>query len=80
MTDRDQQARGRAGHEHSREVVDKDVTGEPGVGREGSFTDSDVESAEPTSEREGDYTDTDVSGHDTGPSSTTSYVSKDVPG
>ncbi len=66
---------GRAGHEHDRDYVDKDVDGdidgdvdgsEP-VEREGDFTDKDVAPATSTEEREGEYTDSDVGPDDTDP-------------
>lgn len=68
---------GRAGHEHDRDVTDKDVDGPPPVEREGDFVDKDVAPAVPTVEREGEYTDSDVGPDDTDPPKG-SYVSRDV--
>ena len=51
---------GRAGHEHDRDYVDKDVAGTEPVQREGDYADKDVAPDEPTAEREGEYTDSDV--------------------
>ena len=51
---------GRAGHEHDRDDVDKDVSGSEPVERDGDYTDTDVAADVPTVEREGDYTDTDL--------------------
>jgi hypothetical protein len=67
---------GRAGHEHDRDFVDKDVDGPDPVQREGDFTDTDVTPAAPTQEREGEYTDSDVGPDDTDPPKG-SYVSRD---
>ena len=68
---------GRAGHEHDRDVVDKDVDGPEPVQREGDYADTDVAPAVPTAEREGEYTDSDVGPDDTDPPEG-SYVSRDV--
>jgi hypothetical protein len=70
---------GRAGHEHDRDYVDKDVDGPEPVEREGDYTDSDVVSDAPTVEREGEYTDSDVGPDDTDPP-VGSYTDRDVPG
>ena len=67
----------RAGHEHDRDYVDKDVAGTEPVGREGGVTDKDVAPAAPSEEREGEYTDSDTGPDDTDPPKG-SYVSKDV--
>ena len=67
----------RAGHEHDRDFVDKDVDGPEPVQREGDFTDKDVAPADPSAEREGEYTDSDVGPDDTDPPKG-SYTSKDV--
>ena len=68
---------GRAGHEHDRDYVDKDVDGPEPVEREGDFTDKDVAPAVPTEEREGEYTDSDVGPDDTDPPKG-SYTDRDV--
>ena len=72
-------AGGRAGHEHDRDYVDKDVDGPEPVQREGDYTDTDLDGtpATPTVEREGEYTDSDVGPDDTDPPKG-SYVSRDV--
>lgn len=69
---------GRAGHEHDRDVVDKDVSGPEPVEREGEYADRDVPTDVPTAEREGEYTDSDVGADDTDPP-TGSYTDRDVP-
>ena len=66
----------RAGHEHDRDYVDKDVDGPTPVQREGDYADKDVAPAAPTAEREGEYTDSDVGPDDTDPPKG-SYVSRD---
>ncbi len=70
---------GRAGHEHDRDYVDRDVSGPEPVEREGDVTDRDVAPAAPTEEREGEYTDSDVGPDDTDPPPG-SYTARDVPG
>ncbi len=60
--------RHRAGHEHDRDYVDKDVDGPEPVEREGGFTTAkDDEPTAPSEEREGEYTDSDVGPGDTDP-------------
>ncbi len=68
----------RAGHEHDRDYVDKDVAQASGVERKGDYVDRDVDLGAPEATREGDYTDTDVPDDDpdTLPGS---YVSRDAP-
>ena len=68
----------RAGHEHDRDYVDKDVDGPEPVEREGGFTAKDVEPTAPSEEREGEYTDSDVADDDIDPP-TGSYTSSDIP-
>lgn len=67
----------RAGHEHDRDYVDKDVSGTEPVEREGDYTDTDVAPATPSAEREGEYTDSDVGPDDTDPPQG-SYTDRDV--